>query len=133
MISAAESIIIMMYNGTATNLNDLRCQKYSAAMKASRKTSFNIATLPPTSAAAANHIFRVYCCSCIKSGLHCSHLCKQCTDMCTNKASIPDWQIINEEMNDNKKESSELLEPVDERELEESRLEDEGVAGPSGM
>ncbi|KAH0567874.1 hypothetical protein KQX54_015617 [Cotesia glomerata] len=34
-------------------------------------------------------------------------------------------------MNDNKKESSELLEPVDERELDESRLEDEGVAGPS--
>ncbi|CAG5100866.1 Protein of unknown function [Cotesia congregata] len=149
LIERGEQLIMRFYNVQGKNLNDVRCQKYSSNLKNRRKTSFNLASLPPTSAAASHHIYRAYwlvqrwqnnimpsllwgwiiahqtlvvpiattltpvpeellnlivcsckkgckskTCSCRKSGLMCSDLCKECNDSCVNKPQIlQDWQL----------------------------------------
>lgn len=135
LFHSGEQLIIKMYKGNSNNLNELRCARYINSLKLKRKSDFNLATLPPTTAAATFHILRVYwqvqrwlknmlpaeswgwdlvndsvlvpiitrlrpmpedllgliscqcknkcsprTCGCIKSGLLCSHLCKNCSE-----------------------------------------------------
>ena len=62
LISAGEKFLLHWYGASDfTSLDAFRCYAYTRAIaKKSVKDSFNLATLPPTSAAAKQHILRTY-------------------------------------------------------------------------
>ena len=63
LISAGEKFLLHLYGASdSTSLDAFRYYAYTRAiaMKSASKDSFNLATLPPTSAAAKQHILRTY-------------------------------------------------------------------------
>ncbi|KYN08445.1 hypothetical protein ALC62_00577 [Cyphomyrmex costatus] len=59
LVSAGERFLIALYGGdkNETSLNSLRFKHYA---KSALKSRFNVSTLPPTTSAAHQHIFRAY-------------------------------------------------------------------------
>ena len=62
IIAAGEEIILKLYGGKCSNLNDLRYQKYQEYLCKSGRTLKDVdpRRLPPTSLSAANHSLRTY-------------------------------------------------------------------------
>ncbi|KAH0561043.1 hypothetical protein KQX54_011664 [Cotesia glomerata] len=68
-------------------------------------------------------------CSCIKSGLCCSDLCKQCIDICVNKPRIAsDWDSINDDEN---VVTGNFVSPRIAETSEDNSSMDEAIPGPS--